>query len=94
MIYDGDFFYSIRSIHEAIIFLESSLSKFPNIAAVIIQGKFMGSINPIELKLGKHLFIQKIGKDGYVEQYLVIWNSLCKSKITEDAISKIYKSIE
>lgn len=93
MIYDGDFFYSIRSIHEAIAFLEYSLSKIPDITAIIIQGKFMGTINPISLKFGQHLFIQKMGKDTYVEQYLIILNKFCKTPITDDTISRIYQSI-
>ena len=94
MIYDSDFFHSIRSIQEAVVFLEKTLAKISNIAAVIIQGKFMGSINPLKIRIGKHLFIQKMGKDTFVEKYLIIWNEHCSFKLTEDTISKIYWSIE
>jgi len=94
MIYDVDFFYSIRNLNEAIFLLEETLFELPNISSVIIKGQFIGTASPFRQVFGNHLFIQKIVNDIHVEQYLILWNRFCKSSITDDTASKLYQSFE
>ena len=92
IIRNNNLFFRNRDFRKVISELEEEVYKYPHILSVVIySGHFGADENKIETK-DQHVYIKKTGADHNTDEYIILFNKFCDSKISPATITNMYNS--
>jgi len=85
-------FFYVHDVRKAINELEEVVYEYPHLLSAVVGGRYMGRGENIITMKDQHVFIRKTVYSVITEQYIILLNRFCQSKISTSTVTKMYNS--
>lgn len=91
-VYVSPLFFHVADLAVSIKRIEANMAKYANLLGIVLRSKIVDQREEVVHPMGNHLFTRRAVQNLSCES-LLIYNSNCDVHLSEDTITKIYKSL-